>query len=92
MNTVPWCYINYGIIILAPGYSRIPIYDGERSNIVSLLYTKDLVFVDSNDKILLKTLVEFYNNSCFFVFADSTLDVIFNTFKTGMHNTPEIPP
>lgn len=71
-------------ILVRTGYSRIPIYDGERSNIVSLLFTKDMVFVDPDDKIPLKTLAQFYNNPCFYVFSDTTLDVVFKEFKECM--------
>ncbi|ODN06181.1 Metal transporter CNNM2 [Orchesella cincta] len=63
------------------GYSRIPIYDGERRNIVTILFTKDLMFVDPDDKIPLKTLAQFYNNPCYYVFSDTTLDIVFKEFK-----------
>lgn len=67
------------------GYSRIPIYENERRNIVTILFTKDLVFVDPDDKIPLKTLAQFYNNPCFYVFSDTTLDVVFKEFKECMY-------
>ena len=38
------------------GYSRIPVYDSERKNIVGLLHTKDLTFVDPDDKKPLKNI------------------------------------
>ncbi|CAL8077505.1 unnamed protein product [Orchesella dallaii] len=63
------------------GYSRIPIYDVERKNIVTILFTKDLMFVDPDDKIPLKTLAQFYNNPCYYVFSDTTLDIVFKEFK-----------
>ncbi|XP_033215511.1 metal transporter CNNM4 isoform X2 [Belonocnema kinseyi] len=69
--------------ILKSGFSRIPIYDGGRNNIVSILYIKDLAFVDPDDNKPLKTLCEFYKNPCNFVFEDVTLDVMFKQFKEG---------
>uniref|UniRef100_A0A1B0D3X4 Uncharacterized protein n=1 Tax=Phlebotomus papatasi TaxID=29031 RepID=A0A1B0D3X4_PHLPP len=69
--------------ILKSGFSRIPVYEGERANIVTLLYIKDLAFVDPDDNTPLKTLCEFYQNSCHFVFDDVTLDVMFKQFKEG---------
>jgi len=63
------------------GYSRIPIYDCERRNIVTILFTKDLMFVEPDDKIPLKTLAQFYNNPCYYVFSDTTLDIVFKEFK-----------
>jgi len=67
------------------GFSRIPIYEGERKNVISLLFTKDLVFVDPDDKIPLKGLLKFYKSKCFFIYADTTLDVVFREFKECKH-------
>lgn len=69
--------------IMKSGFSRIPVYENERNNIVTLLYIKDLAFVDPDDNTQLKTLCEFYQNSCHFVFEDVTLDVMFKQFKEG---------
>lgn len=66
-----------------PGYSRIPVFEGDRKNILSLLYIKDLAFVDTDDNTPLRTLCEFYQNPCHFVFDDMTLDVMFKQFKEG---------
>lgn len=65
------------------GYSRIPVYEGDRKNIVTTLYIKDLAFVDPDDNTPLKTLCQFYQNPCNFVFEDVTLDVMFKEFKEG---------
>lgn len=48
-----------------------------------MLYIKDLAFVDPDDNTPLKTLCQFYQNSCNFVFEDVTLDVMFKIFKEG---------
>ncbi|XP_013102069.2 unextended protein isoform X1 [Stomoxys calcitrans] len=69
--------------IMKSGFSRIPVYDGDRRNIITLLYIKDLAFVDPDDNTPLKTLCEFYQNPVHFVFEDYTLDVMFNQFKDG---------
>lgn len=69
--------------IMRSGFSRIPVYEGERHNIVNLLYIKDLALVDTDDRTPLRTLCAFYENACFFVFEDVTLDVIFKDFKEG---------
>lgn len=69
--------------IMKSGFSRVPVYENERNNIVTLLYIKDLAFVDPDDNTQLKTLCEFYQNSCHFVFEDVTLDVMFKQFKEG---------
>jgi len=65
------------------GYSRIPVYEKKRDNIVSILYIKDLAFVDPNDVTDIKVLVQHLNNKCYFVFDDLTLDVLFRKFRDG---------
>lgn len=59
------------------------MYEGNRQNIVTMLYIKDLALVDPDDNTLLKTLCQFYQNPCYFVFEDTTLDVLFKQFKEG---------
>lgn len=66
-----------------PGFSRIPVYEGQRSNIVAMLFIKDLAFIDPDDNTPLKQLCDFYQNQCYFVFEDLTLDVLFKHFKDG---------
>lgn len=61
----------------------MPVYEGARTNIVTMLYIKDLAFVDPDDETPLKTLCQFYQNECNFVYEDTTLDVMFKQFKDG---------
>jgi len=51
---------------------------------VTVLYIKDLAFVDPDDNTPLQTLCKFYQNPCNFVFEDTTLDVMFKQFKEGI--------
>ncbi|XP_058795017.1 unextended protein isoform X2 [Phymastichus coffea] len=69
--------------IMSSGFSRIPVYEGNRTNIVTMLYIKDLAFVDPDDNMPLRTLCQFYQYPCNFVFEDVTLDVMFKQFKEG---------
>ncbi|XP_054013129.1 unextended protein [Hylaeus anthracinus] len=69
--------------IMKSGFSRIPVYEGTRTNIVTMLYIKDLAFVDPDDNMPLKTLCQFYKNQCNFIFEDVTLDIMFKQFKEG---------
>lgn len=69
--------------IMKSGYSRIPVYEGERHNVVKLLLIKDLALIDPDDNTPVRTLCEFYQNPCFFVFEDTKLDVMFRHFKGG---------
>ncbi|XP_053203264.1 unextended protein-like [Panonychus citri] len=65
------------------GYSRIPVYREDRKNIVALFYAKDLAFVDPDDNMPLKTVIEYYKHPLIFTFDDTTLDVALGAFKEG---------
>ncbi|KAK7120958.1 hypothetical protein R3I94_020819 [Phoxinus phoxinus] len=69
--------------IMESGYTRIPVFDSERSNIVDILYVKDLAFVDPDDCTTLKTVTKFYNRPVHFVFHDTKLDAMLEEFKKG---------
>ncbi|KAL8187409.1 UNVERIFIED_CONTAM: Metal transporter cnnm2 [Gekko kuhli] len=67
--------------IMESGYTRIPVFEGDRSNIVDLLFVKDLAFVDPDDCTPLKTITRFYNHPLHFVFNDTKLDAMLEEFK-----------
>ncbi|XP_056265862.1 metal transporter CNNM2 isoform X3 [Pseudoliparis swirei] len=67
--------------IMKSGYTRIPVFEGERSNIVDLLFVKDLAFVDPDDCTTLKTITKFYSHPLHFVFNDTKLDAMLEEFK-----------
>ncbi|XP_060131760.1 metal transporter CNNM4-like [Zootoca vivipara] len=69
--------------IMESGYTRIPIYEKERTNIVDMLYVKDLAFVDPDDCTPLKTITKFYNHPVHFVYHTTKLDDVLEEFKKG---------
>ncbi|KAF4074255.1 hypothetical protein AMELA_G00237510 [Ameiurus melas] len=69
--------------IMESGYTRIPVYEEERTNIVDVLFVKDLAFVDPDDCTTLKTITKFYNHPVHFVFHDTKLDSMLEEFKKG---------
>ena len=69
--------------IMKTGYTRVPVYEGERSNVIALLNIKDLAFVDPDDRTPLKTVCKFYNHPVNYVFEDTKLDVMLEEFKKG---------
>ncbi|XP_060027391.1 metal transporter CNNM2 isoform X3 [Erinaceus europaeus] len=73
--------------IMESGYTRIPVFEGERSNIVDLLFVKDLAFVDPDDCTPLKTITKFYNHPLHFVFNDTKLDAMLEEFKKADNRT-----
>jgi metal transporter CNNM len=46
--------VDYNLLkqIYTEGYSRIPIYEEERDNVVGVLMTKDLILIDSEQSLL----------------------------------------
>ncbi|XP_039515252.1 metal transporter CNNM4 [Pimephales promelas] len=69
--------------IMESGYTRIPVYEDERTNIMDILFVKDLAFVDPDDCTTLKTITKFYNHPVHFVFHDTKLDSMLEEFKKG---------
>ncbi|XP_077325676.1 metal transporter CNNM4 [Lithobates pipiens] len=69
--------------IMESGYTRIPVFENERSNIVDILYVKDLAFVDPDDCTTLNTITRFYSHPVHFVFSDTKLDAVLEEFKKG---------
>ncbi|XP_053161771.1 metal transporter CNNM4-like isoform X2 [Hemicordylus capensis] len=69
--------------IMESGYTRIPIYDQDRSNIVDMLYVKDLAFVDPDISTPLKTITKFYNHPIHYVSHSTKLDEVLGEFKKG---------
>lgn len=65
------------------GFSRIPVYQDTKENIVHLLYIRDLAFVDADDKTLLASHLQFYQREVLFFFEDTTLEEILKGFLEG---------
>ena len=69
--------------MMQSGYTRIPVFENERSNIVDILFVKDLAFVDPDDCTPLKTITQFYKHPLHCVFNDTKLDAMLEEFKKG---------
>lgn len=69
--------------IMNHGYTRIPVFDGEKSHIVNLLNTKDLTLIDPDDKTPLGTVCKFYDHRPLFVDSDIKLDSMLQDFLQG---------
>ncbi|ESO96326.1 hypothetical protein LOTGIDRAFT_65901, partial [Lottia gigantea] len=69
--------------ILKHGYTRIPVFDGEKSHIVNLLNTKELALIDPDDNTALKTVCQFYDHRPLFVDEDYKLDAMLQDFLQG---------
>lgn len=69
--------------VMQSGFTRIPVYENDRANIVDILFVKDLAFVDPDDCTPLKTITQFYRHPMHCVFSDTKLDVMLEEFKRG---------
>jgi len=76
-------YPNPRFIKLIPGFTRIPVFDKNRSNVVAVLNVKQLTLLDASDNIPIRTVVEYYQNSLFYVFENTRLDYMFRAFREG---------
>jgi len=65
------------------GYSRIPVYEEEESNVVHVLLAKDLLFVDPDDEKPLAEICQFYKTPFSFVDRNMALNKMLDMFKTG---------
>ena len=79
------CVLNFENMsqIMKRGYSRIPVYENDHSNIVALLNIKDLALIDPDDNTPLKTVCKFYQHHLIFVFEDHRLDQMLQDFRQG---------
>lgn len=69
--------------IVRNGFTRVPIYEGDRSNIKAVLNVKDLAFIDPGDKIPVSTVCTFYNRSILIVPDTTNLRTMLNDFRQG---------
>lgn len=68
-------------LILDSGYSRIPIYVRDKSNIQYVLFTKDLALLDPADKVPVKVLVQNSKYVSTYLPLGTTLDEVLKLFK-----------
>ena len=66
--------------IMSTGYTRIPIYEDQRTNIVGLLLIRDLAFIDPDDDTTLKMLMQENHREIFWVHKSMKLDQCMEKF------------
>lgn len=77
--------LNFAVLLLVfqSGHSRVPVYDKTRDNIIGVLFAKDLILLDPEDSVPIKTVLLFFNRTVLLVFHDTPLNVMLNIFKQG---------
>jgi len=73
--------------IYKSGFTRIPVYEIDRQNIVGILFTKDLILIDPDDEIEIAAVLSFHGNReggfVRGVEETTSLDVVFREFKAS---------
>ena len=69
--------------IFEQGFSRVPVFRGERQRIVGLLFVKDLIFVDPEDETALTSLLGIFARGLQIVDETDSLDDVLRIFKAG---------
>ncbi|CAN0228749.1 unnamed protein product [Laminaria digitata] len=70
-------------VIFKSGFSRIPVYAKDHNDVIGLLFTKDLIFIDPDDETPLKNFVQIFGRAVTVVWPDYTLGDVLNVFKKG---------
>eukprot|EP01094_Clydonella_sp_ATCC50884_P029205 TRINITY_DN9064_c0_g2_i2.p1 TRINITY_DN9064_c0_g2~~TRINITY_DN9064_c0_g2_i2.p1 ORF type:complete len:514 (+),score=231.20 TRINITY_DN9064_c0_g2_i2:349-1890(+) len=69
--------------MLSSGYSRVPVYKGDKENVVGLLFVKDLALLNPEENIPLGRILEVYGRNFPRVFSDTPLNEMLKEFKAG---------
>lgn len=70
--------------IFSHGFTRIPMYEGDRKNIKAILNVKDLGFINADDKVPVATVCNFYNRSIVVVPETTSLETMLKEFRQGI--------
>ena len=69
--------------IFKTGYSRIPIFEISRNNIVGLLFVKDLIFLDPEDCVPVRSFIQIFGRNVHQVWPDDILGDVLAVLKMG---------
>lgn len=77
--------LGYDVIaeIFKTGFSRIPVYEVSKNNIIGLLFTKDLIFIDPEDETPVRSFVEIFGRGLHVVWTDDRLGDVLRDLKKG---------
>jgi metal transporter CNNM len=69
--------------IFKSGYSRIPVYGNDRTDIIGLVLTKDLIFLDPDDETLVSNFVRLFGRQPVIAWHDMKLGEALSHFRKG---------
>ena len=68
--------------VIQYGHSRVPVYEGVRSNVIGLFLVKSQIILDPNDCTPIKDVMR-NTKSIPKIYAEEPLYNLLNTFQTG---------
>ncbi|KAK1868141.1 hypothetical protein I4F81_010636 [Pyropia yezoensis] len=71
------------MVIFHSGHSRVPVYSGDRTNIVGMIFAKDLILLDPDDNVPVKTMLEFFDREVRHVASRTPLDRMLRDIKSS---------
>ena len=69
--------------IFRTGYSRIPVFEVSRNNVIGLLFVKDLIFIDPEDDTPVRSFVQIFGRGVHVVWPDDNLGDVLAELKQG---------
>lgn len=67
--------------IFKSGYSRIPIYDRDPNDVIGVILTKDLLFIDPEDDVPIKSFTDLFCRPIQSVWPDQKLGDVLLLFR-----------
>jgi len=69
--------------IFQSGFSRIPVYGSTRDEIVGIILTKDLIFIDPEDSTPIQNFINIFGREILIAYPDQKLGEVLAMFKKG---------
>ena len=66
------------------GFSRIPVYNRQRNDIVGIIHIKDLMITDPNDELSVRKLLDLFKKNVTYCYRTDNLYKMFDIFRRGM--------
>jgi metal transporter CNNM len=69
--------------IFKTGYSRIPVYELDKNNVIGLLFVKDLIFIDPKDETPILKFIQVFGRGTHVVWSTDKLGEVLRELKGG---------
>lgn len=69
--------------VFKTGYSRIPVYEVSRHNVIGLLFVKDLIFIDPEDEVPIRSFIQIFGRGVHVVWPNDKLGDVLAELKKG---------